>query len=84
MEALGLEFIGPSYPNGRRASRNRESLAPDSLNVPTYFTTHEKTPGAASQQLDYAFASRGFHRKIRVSALNEVANGTKRSLPCAD
>ena len=72
MEALGLEYLGPHYPNGRKASRNRDSLAPDSLNVPTYRTTHEKTPEAASQQLDYAFASRGFHKEVRVRAMNEV------------
>ena len=72
MNALGLEYLGPSYPNGRRASRNREWLAQDSLNVPTYHTTYEKIPEAASQQLDYAFASRGFHKEVRVSAMNGI------------
>ena len=72
MNALGLEYLGPSYPNGRKALRNRDWLAPDSLNVPTYRTTHEKTPEAASQQLDYAFASRGFHKEVRVSAMNGI------------
>ena len=72
MDALGLEFLGPSYPNGRRAAKERATLAPSSLNVPTYYTTYEKTPEAASQQLDYAFASRGFHKDIRVRAMNEV------------
>ena len=70
MDAIGLEFMGPQYPNGRRAVRNREWLSPDSQNVPTFYTTYEKKPEAASQQLDYAFASRGFHREVRVKALN--------------
>ena len=73
MDAVGLEFMGPFYPNGgRRASNQRDELAPDSLNVPTYYTTGEKTPEAASQQLDYAFASRGFHKEVRVRAMNGV------------
>ena len=72
MNAIGLEYMGPRYPNGRRATRQRKGLAPDSPNVPTYYTTHEKTPEAASQQLDYAFASRGFHKEIRVRAMNGV------------
>ena len=55
-DAIGLEFVGPQYPNGRRAFTDREWLAPDSKNVPTFYTTHEKKPEAASQQLDYAFA----------------------------
>ena len=69
---MGLEFMGPFYPNGRKASNQRDGLASDSLNAPTYYTTGEKTPEAASQQLDYAFASRGFHNEVRVRAMNEV------------
>lgn len=72
MDAVGLEFMGPFHPNGRKATNQRGWLTPDSLNVPTYYTTGEKTPEAASQQLDYAFASRGFHKDIKVSALNGV------------
>lgn len=72
MNAIGLEFVGPQYPNGRGAVREREFLAPASLNVPTFQTRHEKNPEAASQQLDYAFASRGFHRRVRVKAMNSV------------
>lgn len=69
-DSIGLEFLGPQYPNGRRAFRNREWLVPDSQNVPTFYTTYEKRPEAASQQLDYAFASRGFHGEVRVRAMN--------------
>ena len=72
MNAIGLEYLGPRYPNGRRATRQRKGLAPDSLNVPTYYTTYERSAEAASQQLDYAFASRGFHKDIRVRAMNDV------------
>lgn len=72
MDTLGLEYMGPSHPNGRKAFNQRDWLAPDSRNVPTYYTVAEKTPEAASQQLDYAFASRGFHKSTRVRAMNEV------------
>ncbi|MDE2687009.1 MAG: hypothetical protein OXI16_05850 [Chloroflexota bacterium] len=72
MNAMGLEFMGPCYPNGRKAFNQRDWLAPNSLNVPTYYTVGEKTAEAASQQLDYAFASRGFHKSVRVRAMNEV------------
>ena len=72
MAALGLEYLGPFHPNGRRAAKQREWLAPSSLNVPTYYTTYERAPEKASQQLDYAFASRGFHREIKVTAMNSV------------
>ncbi len=33
----------------------------------------QKNPAEADRQLDYVFASRGFHERIRVRALNEVA-----------
>lgn len=72
MDAMGLEFVGPCHPNGRKASNQRDELEPDSRNVPTYYTVGEKTPEAASQQLDYAFASRGFHNEVRVRAMNGV------------
>ena len=39
-------------------------------NVPTY---HAKGgPAAAVNQLDYAFASRGFHQRVSVRAMNDV------------
>ena len=40
-------------------------------NVPTYRTVKEG-PATASRQLDYVFASRGFHERVRAGALNEV------------
>ena len=64
--------MGSSYPNGRKAYNQRDGLAPDSLNVPAYYTTGERSAESASQQLDCAFASRGFHKEVRVCAINSV------------
>ena len=69
MNALGLEFMGPRYPNGMRADPTPPGLPKDTRNVPTYFTTRQ-TPKTAQNQLDYVFASRGFHESMRVRALN--------------
>ncbi|MDE2934790.1 MAG: hypothetical protein OXS47_13110 [Chloroflexota bacterium] len=71
MDALGLEFLGPRYPAGRQASPTPQGLPPDTRNVPTYYTTRQ-TPETAQNQLDYAFASRGFHETVNVRALNSV------------
>ena len=71
MEALGLEFIGPQLPNGRPANSSQPDVPEDTKNVPTYHTTRQ-SPADANHQLDYAFASRGFHNDVRVRALNGV------------
>ena len=72
MAALGLEFLGPRYPEGgRRACPTPQGLPPDTRNVPTYYTTRQ-TPATAQNQLDYVFASRGFHENVTVRALNTV------------
>ena len=71
MDALGLEFLGPRYPAGRRASPAPQGLPPDSQNIPTYYTTRQ-SPETAQNQLDYAFASRGFHQSVKVRAMNSV------------
>ena len=71
MDALGLEFMGPRYPAGRRASPAPPGLPADTLNVPTYHHSTE-SPATASLQLDYAFASRGFHEGVGVRAMNAV------------
>lgn len=39
--------------------------------MPTYYTTRQ-TPETAQNQLDYVFASRGFHESVAVRALNGV------------
>jgi len=67
--ALGLELVGPQYPAGRRASPTPVGLPADTRNVPT-FCSNRQTPETAQSQLDYVFASRGFHEQIKVRALN--------------
>ncbi|MCY3604286.1 MAG: hypothetical protein OXH45_00870 [Gammaproteobacteria bacterium] len=72
MIALGLEFMGPEYPNGRQAETPIKGQPEDSKSVPTYRTVRQRSPKNANTQLDYVFASRGFHKTIRTRALNEV------------
>ena len=70
-EALGLEFLGPRAPNGRQANAMSADVPQDTRNVPT-FCRPGKSAAEARDQLDYAFASRGFHKRVMVRALNEV------------
>ena len=71
MEALGMEFMGPQLPNGRQAETLATGEPADSRNVITYL--YRNNPETASNnQLDYVFASRGFHESIKVRALNGV------------
>ena len=70
MDALGLEFMGPQYPDGLQAIPTPRGLPADTRNVPTFRTG--RAPETAQHQLDYAFASRGFHESVRVRALNSV------------
>lgn len=70
LEALGLEFIGPQFPNGRQAKPQPHGLPDDTKNVPTYHS-RKQTPETAANQLDYVFASRGFHKQMTAKALNE-------------
>ena len=70
-EALGLEFLGPQVPNGRSAALPQPGVPNDTRNVPTY-RTRQQSPAEANRQLDYAFASRGFHESVRVRALNGI------------
>ena len=72
-QALGLDYMGPQYPAGRRADPVPEHLGEESLDVPTYHTSR-KTPAGAQVQIDHVFASRGFHEEIQTKALNEVAD----------
>ncbi len=69
MAALGLEFLGPQYPDGRQASPTPHGLEPNTKNVPTYHTAR-KSPETAENQLDYVFASRCFHEEVTVQAMN--------------
>ena len=71
LNSLGFEYLGPKFPNGRRAVPSPTGLPENTENVPTYYTTHQN-PSTAVNQLDYVFASRGFHESISVCALNGV------------
>ena len=70
-EALGLEFLGPKAPNGRPAAAAQPDVPCDTLNVPTH-RTRQQSPAEANRQLDYVFASRGFHEEVTVRALNGI------------
>ena len=70
MSALGLPFVGPQAPGGRRAEPWPAELPEESDNVPTYHPTR-KSPASATRQLDFVFASTTL-TDIRVRALNEV------------
>ena len=68
-DVLGFEYLGPQYPNGRRATPRPNHLPDDTKNVPTFMTSR-MTPLTAQIQLDHVFASRGFHETINTRALN--------------
>jgi len=70
MEALGLELLGPRQPQGRAAEPPPEPPH-DPRNVPTYHSSR-RAPATAEHQLDYVFASRGFHKSVTTRALNAV------------
>lgn len=78
LDALGFEFAGPQWPAGRRSDAPSAEVPPDTRNVPTFLTParlremrEAPADGAVSgNQLDYVFASRGFHERVRVRALN--------------
>ena len=73
IQAIGLKFLGPQVPHGRPAPAELTpvDVPKDTKNVPTYYP-----PGAgpkdAKNQLDYAFASRGFHKNVSVRAMNGI------------
>lgn len=71
MDALGLEFLGPRHPNGRQAHPTPDLMKPDTKNVVTYYIVGNSA-ATAKTQLDYAFASRGFHESVKARALNGV------------
>ena len=79
MKALGLEFKGPQWPDAdRRADPVPQGLPKDTKNVPTYLTGWQRRRMydrdiVSGNQLDYVFASRGFHDRVQVHAMNDVA-----------
>jgi exonuclease III len=70
MEALGFRFVGPQWPNGRRAEPWPDELPHTSNNVPTYYARGQ-TPATCTRQLDFVFASGQLAEHVRVHALNE-------------
>ncbi len=72
MSAIGMEFIGPQAPDGRQAETRAMREPADSLNVVTYYLPGKNPATASNNQLDYVFASRGFHESVNVRAMNEV------------
>ena len=71
MSGLGLEYLGPEHPNGRQAHPTPDFMKDDTANVVTYYTLRN-SPATADRQLDYVFASRGFHESLDVRALNGI------------
>ena len=71
-KSLGLEFLGPQLPNGSAALCTAPGYPKRTRDVPTYYTVHQGKPAKANRQLDYTFASRGFHKTVTVRAHNEV------------
>ncbi len=71
METIGLEFIGPQAPNGRQAEKRPKGEPKDARNVVTHIPGGKKNLEKANNiQLDYVFASGGFHKGISARALN--------------
>lgn len=69
-EALGLRFVGPQASHGRQATPWPAELPADSLCVPTFHHARQ-TPGTATRQLDFVFATANLADQVRVRALND-------------
>lgn len=69
MKAIGMPFVGPRHPAGRRADPWPAELPEFSLNVPTYHTG-KMTPAEAQRQMDFVFASKALSERVRVRAMN--------------
>ena len=65
MEALGMKFIGPQYPNGQQAHPWPDELPKGSRNVPTHCKL-----GRSERQMDFVFASESMAESVDVWALN--------------
>lgn len=72
MSAIGMEFVGPrAGEGGRKADPPSDDVPLDTRNVPTYHS-NKASPETAQNQLDYVFASRGYHESVSVRAMNGV------------
>ncbi len=84
MAAIGMEFVGPQAPDGRQAETLATHEPEDSRNVVTFYLPGKNPATASNNQLDYVFASRGFHESVNVRAMNGVEEwGRERPLPPA-
>ena len=72
LQSLGLELMGPQAPNGRQGKTPAVSEPADSRNVVTFYLPGKNPATASNNQLDYVFASHGFHENIAVRAMNSV------------
>jgi exonuclease III len=68
-KAMGLRFVGPQHPHGRRAEPSPQELPEDSDDVDTY--RHRHDPAAATRQVDFVLASPHLEERLTVTALNE-------------
>ena len=74
MQDMGLEFLGPQLSHGGNPPApgvKMVDVPDDSKNVPTWHTVKEG-PQESKRQLDYVFASRGFHKQVTARALNGI------------
>jgi hypothetical protein len=70
-EAMGLHFVGPQAPHGRRADPPAAELPDWSQDVPTYHTSKQGLAGA-TRQLDFVFASTSIADRVNGRALNSI------------
>lgn len=69
MEALGVPFVGPQYPNGMQPSPLPTEMPDGCLDVPT-FRSKRTESSSATRQMDFVFASRSLHSRLNVTARN--------------
>ncbi len=72
MAAIGMDFMGPQAPQGRQAETRAMREPAESRNVVTFYLPGKNPETASNNQLDYVFASRGFHECVNVRAMNSI------------
>ena len=78
MSAISMEFVGPrAGDGGRKADPPTDDVSPHTCNVPTYLShpqmaQYEQEDVLSGNQLDYVFASCGFHERVSVHAMNRT------------
>ena len=70
MEAIGVPFVGPTGPEAGRQPTNASRRKWG--DVLTFYTPRQGSPAKATQQLDFAFATKNLHRRLAIRALNDV------------